>query len=141
MKKISGNLENILIALFVAFLLFGVTASGNLRVSERGVADQRKRECVRNMNTIRGAMELYQLENGTVTMLTLHDLMQRGYVKTELRCPPAVKNFLFFRKVEPVPYMYKLIIAGGAGNQVMFDVECPTHGKLSLNGGDKTAGL
>lgn len=126
-----------LIELMIVIAIIGILAAIAVPNFNRARAQAKKKSCVANMKTIEGAVELYQMENGTVSSLSPSDLSTKGYLKTEPKCPS-----------DPGP-SYGISIGaggGGAGAAVMTDVECKAsnfaHGKLSLQETtDKTKGL
>jgi len=87
----------------------------------------KKTSCNANMKTIEGAVELYQMENGTQRNLTPANLQSNGYLKTEPKCPYDNGD-------------YKISIGTGPG--AMTDVFCTIHGWLSKQSvPDKNNGL
>jgi len=91
-----------------------------------------KSSCLASMKTIEGACELYQMENKGVKTATLNDLVSKGYLKTEPKCPPQIKKFLGFISYETYPQPLNIIWPDDTSEISMVDVECPIHGKLSL---------
>ncbi|HNY11574.1 MAG TPA: prepilin-type N-terminal cleavage/methylation domain-containing protein, partial [Candidatus Wallbacteria bacterium] len=124
-----------LIELMIVIAIIGILAAIAVPNFNRARAQAKKKSCVANMKTIEGAVELYQMENGTVDSLKPADLATKGYLKTEPKCPS-----------DPGPSYDIAIGKGGAGAAVMTDVECKAsnfaHGKLSLQETtNKTMGL
>jgi len=121
-----------LIELMIVIAIIGILAAIAVPNFNRARAQAKKKSCVANMKTIEGAVELYQMENGTVSTLNPSDLSTKGYLKSEPKCPS-----------DPGP-SYGITMSTGAG--AMTDVECKAsnfkHGKLSLQETtDKTLGL
>ncbi|HNY10065.1 MAG TPA: hypothetical protein PKK26_00610 [Candidatus Wallbacteria bacterium] len=140
MKKFFGAIENILMALFALFIIWvAIVPSGQ---GPRPGAN--KKSCIANMKTIEGAIELYHMENGQSTALTISDLVTKGYLKTEPKCRPFTKKFMGFAVQQPQPAPYRIMImsAGIQPGQIQVDVECNVHGRLSLQDStDSTKGL
>lgn len=139
MKKFFGAIENILMVLFAVFIIWvAIVPQGH---TPRPGAN--KKSCVSNMKTIEGAIELYHMENGQSPILTVSDLVAKGYLKTEPQCRPYAKKFMGFAVQQPAPLPYKvMIMSAGLKGQILVDVECNVHGRLSLQDStDKTKGL
>lgn len=140
MKKFFGAIENVLMVLFGLFIIWAaIVPSGH---GPRPGAN--KKSCVANMKTIEGAVELYNMENGQSPVLTISDLVAKGYLKMEPQCRPYTKKVMGFPVQQPPPLPYKIIImsAGIQPGQILVDVECNVHGRLSLQDTtDKTKGL
>ncbi len=75
-----------------------------------------EKACIANMRTIEGACELYKMDNNSPATLTVDDLAKKEYLKSAPVCPSEKAR----------RGLYKIII-----NDEGFDVECPSHGKLS----------
>jgi len=73
--------------------------------------------CLSNMKTIEGAVELYQMENGTNNNIQIEDLVNNGYLKKLPKCPKNKSKLNIIK--------YKLI-----KNKKFIDVECSIHGKF-----------
>jgi prepilin-type N-terminal cleavage/methylation domain-containing protein len=122
-----------LIELMIVIAIIGILAAIAVPNFNRARAQAKKKSCVANMKTIEGAVELYQMENGTQGNLTPQQLQSNGYLKSEPKCPSDTAT------------SYSITI--GAGTGAMTDVECKAggtyaHGKLSLQETtDKTKGL
>jgi len=56
------------------------------KASERAASVARLRACNSNMKTIEGACELYMMDNGVPTKLTIEDLVAKGILKQALVC-------------------------------------------------------
>jgi len=141
MKKFFGAIENILMVLFAVFIIGVAVMPSGHHTPRRGAF---KKSCVSNMKTIEGAAELYHMENGSVSILTVSDLVMKGYLKTEPKCPPYTKTFMGFKIQQQMADPYKLMImsAGTQPGQTVTDVECNIHGRLTLQDStDSTKGL
>lgn len=77
--------------------------------------EAQRKACKANMMTIEGGCELYQMENGTPAMITVNELVEKGYMKSKPVC----------RAQKDGAAEYKITIGEN------FEVECPIHGKLS----------
>lgn len=126
-----------LIELMIVIAIIGILAAIAVPNFNRARAQAKKKSCVANMKTIEGAVELYQMENGTQSQLDIATLTGKGYLKAAPKCPS-----------DPTKD-YKITIGGGggaAGGAVITDVECQAssfnHGVLSKQEtDDKTKGL
>ena len=78
--------------------------------------------CVANMKTIEGAVELYQMENGTNNNIQIEDLADNGYLKKTPKCPKNTS------KLNILKYIIKTKLIN---NKIVTDVECPFDGVLS----------
>lgn len=141
MKKFFGVLENILMVLFAVFIIWAAIMPSGYQTPRLGAI---KKSCVSNMKTIEGAVELYHMENGQAPILTISDLVAKGYLKTEPQCRPYAKKFMGFTVQQQSAAPYKIMIMGTGlqPSQLQVDVECNIHGKLTLqDSADKTKGL
>jgi len=86
-----------------------------------------KKNCVSNMKTIEGAVELYQMENwnpknGNIAKIDVETLQKNGYLKSIPRCPGNG--------------LYTITVAAPADMKSaqyrMTEIECQVHGRLSL---------
>ncbi len=77
--------------------------------------EAQRKACKANMMTIEGGCELYRMENGTPAMITVNELVEKGYMKNKPVC----------RASKDGTAEYKITVGEN------FDVECPIHGKLS----------
>lgn len=88
-----------------------------------------KKECVKNMNMIKGSAELYIIENeGVAGTLEVKTLVEKAFIKIEPKC----------RKTIPASYDIILrtlakdsAISGVKTSEVVVDVSCAWHGVLS----------
>lgn len=141
MKKFFGAIENILMVLFALFVIWVAIMPSGYQTPRLGAL---KKSCISNMKTVEGAVELYNMENGQSPILTISDLVAKGYLKTEPQCRPYTKKFMGFTVQQQIPGQYKIMImnAGPQPGQILVDVECSVHGRLSLQDTtDKTKGL
>lgn len=104
------------ISLIVLILILGFLAAVSVPNFNSARHQSKSRSCVANMKTIEGAVELYQMENGSVTSIDVNTLQRMGYLKAAPQCPDG--------------YGYQIEIARGTGG--MIDVICPKHGRLGL---------
>ncbi|HOD41725.1 MAG TPA: hypothetical protein PKL57_14295, partial [Candidatus Wallbacteria bacterium] len=113
-------------SIMILFVIGGVLLAISTPNFNRARHQARVKSCISNMRTIEGAVELYQMENGSASSLDVDTLARAGYLRMSPRCPDG--------------YDYQIKLGYGTG--AMSDVICPKHGNLSLQeGSDKTKGL
>ncbi len=129
----------LLIYSLIIFILYAIsTPSFN---SARPLTS--KKSCIANMKTIEEAIKMYRKENVQPTVFTVSDLVTNGYLRTTPKCNPVVKNFFGrYTYLQPLTYKIVKIESNYQSVQVLFDIECDVHGRLSLqNSTDKFKGL
>ncbi len=124
---IFGFLRSYAASIIILFLIGGLLAAISVPNFNRSRVQAKKKSCVANMKTIEGAMELYQMENGATGAMSVNELVGKGYLKAEPRCPESMLSYR---------------IVSGMGVGVTNDVICEIHGNLSLQEtSDKTKGI
>ncbi len=134
MSKFWPNLEKALIGFFVLGIVvffFVPNYHGGRNYLPPNVS--KKKVCMSNMKTIEGALELYFMENKYQdnAVIGIKELLAKGYLKSTPRCT----------SLDPKSdYMTNSIKA--LNGTVISEVECPVHGKISLQATtDKDKGL
>jgi hypothetical protein len=128
-KKVWCSVKNILIVLFVIII---VTAVQQLKSGQSPVKAYKK-SCAVNMKTIEGALQLYFVDNkySDNMVLGVQELKDREFLKSKMTCRVGNKVF-----------DYKTYLTKAPDGKINTDVECPLHGKLSIQEtDDKEKGL
>jgi len=131
MSKFWSGVENAAMVLFVFFMAYVMVMPGHGQRISSVLA--KKKACVANMKTIEGALELYFMENKYQdgAAVGLNELVAKGYLKNKTACPTRAGTFDYITSSHQA-----------LDGKVISDVECKTHGKLSLQDTqDKNKGL